>query len=128
MENQMKMMWMGLLVFTLLTVKGRGAEAAVTLREDGTSYTLANEHVTARISKRSGDLVSLTYRDQQLLGLSGHPGGYWSHTPGRGIPAASTMSIDPKNNGGTRAEVSIKGISDGKAVGAGPGGSVIADV
>src|SRR5437870_1158415 len=32
------------------------AEAPVTIAEDGTSFTLANGFVTARVSKRNGDL------------------------------------------------------------------------
>ncbi|HKI68268.1 MAG TPA: polysaccharide lyase family protein, partial [Verrucomicrobiae bacterium] len=38
------------------------------------------------------------------------------------------ITIDPKTNGGERGEVSIKGISNGRPMGSGPGGSVIADI
>ena len=55
-----------------------------------------------------------------------------STASGRMIPTAPTRSrkvtIDPKSNGGERAEVSMKGISGGKPMGAGPGGSFISDV
>jgi rhamnogalacturonan endolyase len=43
-------------------------------------------------------------------------------------PMIDLMTIDPTKNGGARAEVSMKGISGGKPMGAGPGGSFISDV
>ena len=104
------------------------ALAAVTLSDDSTAYTLANDHVTAKISKRSGDLMSLRFKDLELMGsASGHPAGYWSHSPTAGKPVAS-ITIDPKTNNGQRAEISIKGISGGAPMGQGPGGSTIADI
>jgi rhamnogalacturonan endolyase len=107
----------------------RAAEPApVTMVEDNANFTLANGHVTARISKRSGDLVSLKYKDLELMGSgSGHPAGYWSHTPTAGRPV-DLVTIDPKANGGARGEVSVKGISGGARQGQGPGGSAIADI
>src|SRR4051812_34396834 len=60
------------------------AAAAVTLSEDDASFTLANAAVTARISKQSGDLISLKYKGLELLeGGSGHPFGYCSHSPSK---------------------------------------------
>jgi rhamnogalacturonan endolyase len=102
--------------------------AGVTLTDDNATYTLANEHITAKVSKRSGDLMSLRYKDLELMGGgSGHPAGYWSHAPTAARPISS-ITIDPKINGGTRAEISVKGISGGARQGQGPGGSVIADI
>ena len=66
---------------------------AVTLTEDPASYTMANGIVTAKISKRSGDLTSLIYKGTELLASnSGHAGGYWSHdtTGGAGCDCALT--------------------------------------
>jgi rhamnogalacturonan endolyase len=105
----------------------RCAEPAVTLAEDTSNFTLANAHLTAVVSKRSGDLVSLKYKDLELLGRSGHAYGYWSHAPS-GPRAASSVTIDPRINGGRRAEVSVKAVSGGAAQGSGPGGSAIADL
>src|SRR5262245_58777486 len=52
----------------------------VTVKEDKTSFTLSNGIVTARVSKRSGDLTSLQYQGMEVLtDQSGHPGAYWSH-------------------------------------------------
>src|SRR5437762_3040136 len=48
------------------------AEPPVTLGEDGSSFTLANGSVTARIDKRSG-AFSLKYRGLNVIGR-----GYWS--------------------------------------------------
>ena len=103
--------------------------AAVTLEQTETTYVLANGIVTARVDKRSGDLVSLRYHSQEMLGAgSGHPYGYWSHTPTRGAKVTQTITVDPAQNGGERAEVSVKGIYQGTALGQGPGGSVAADI
>jgi rhamnogalacturonan endolyase len=104
------------------------AAAAVTVTDDNATYTLANERLTATISKRSGDLMSLRFKDLELMGSgSGHPAGYWSHAPTAGKPVAS-ITIDPKSNNGQRAEISVKGISGGGPMGQGPGGSTIADI
>jgi rhamnogalacturonan endolyase len=103
--------------------------AKVTVTEDASAYTLSNGIVTARIHKRSGDLLSLKYKDLELMGGgSGHPYGYWSHSPTRG--ATNSITISPAQNGGERAEVSIKGIYNGgnSAPRGGPGGSTACDL
>jgi len=110
------------------TPGGAGA-GPVRLMEDEGTFTLSNDRVTAKVSKRTGDLVSLRYKDMELLGGgSGHPYGYWSHTPGHGEQTATAVTIDPQGNDGGRAEVSVKGIANGKRLGSGPGGSTICDV
>jgi rhamnogalacturonan endolyase len=104
------------------------AALGVTVTEEGNYYTLANGIVTARVSKRSGDLVSLKYKDiETLSGGSGHAYGYWSHDAA-GKQVVDTITIDPKQNGGQRGEVSVKGISKGTAMGRGPGGSTVCDI
>jgi len=91
-------------------------------------FTLTNELIQARISKRSGDLTSLQFQGQEMLDTtSGRAWGYWSHDTVRG-ERSTQITIDPASNGGERAEVSIKGISNGSPMGSGPGGSVIADI
>ena len=135
--------------------------ASVTLTEDAATYTLANGIVTARVAKASGDLVSLRYKDLEMLatvltpdgepdlakdppganpnglnrGFTDHQYGFWSHDamgPRGTAPAIARVTIDPKSNGGARAEVSIKGISRGRKMGTGPGarpeGQFAADV
>ncbi len=107
---------------------GKRADPLVTVTEDATNFTLANGIVAARVSKRSGDLVSLRYRDLELLGAgSGHPYGYWSHAAS-GPNVVTAITINPSVNSGQRGEVSIKASSQGNALGNGPGGSAVADI
>ena len=105
------------------------AQTAVTVAEDEGSFTLANGIVTAQISKRSGDLLSLEFKKLELLDAeSGRQEGYWSHNTARAGKIIPRLTIDPKANGGSRGEISVKGISGGNPMGAGPGGGVIADI
>jgi rhamnogalacturonan endolyase len=104
------------------------ANAGVGISEDQDSFTLTNAFVTARVSKRSGDLTSLRFKGMEMLdGKSARGSAYWSHDVSRG-QRESRITIDPAANGGDRGEVSIKGISGGRPMGNGPGGSVIADI
>ncbi|HEX4350447.1 MAG TPA: polysaccharide lyase family protein [Verrucomicrobiae bacterium] len=100
---------------------------AVTVSEDDSSFTLDNGIVTTKVSKRSGDMTSLTYKNLEMLDAADRQAGYWEHNTARG-QAICTITIDPKANGGERGEVSVKGISNGMPMGSGPGGSVIADI
>jgi rhamnogalacturonan endolyase len=116
------------LAMSVIVPIARSAETPVTVIEDNSSYTLANASVVARVSKRSGDLVSLKYKDLELLAnTSGHPHAYWSHAA-TGSRVVTSITIHPKANGGERGEVSVKGISAGKPLGQGPGGSAVADI
>ena len=153
--------WASALALSLLTIgmgsrgaaQSKSAAGSVTLAEDGSAYTLSNGIVTARIDKKSGDLLSMRFKDTEMLatifGADGlpdttvdkpganlrggghrytdHQYGFWSHDTD-GPHTIDVITIDPKSNGGERAEVSIKGISDGKPMGAGPGGNFISDV
>ena len=102
--------------------------APVGLVEDENSFTLTNSFVAARVSKRSGDLISIQYKGLELLDNGSARGSaYWSHDVARSR-RSTRVTIDPANNDGERAEVSLKGISDGNPMGSGPGGSVIADI
>ena len=133
---------------------------AVTLKEDPETYTLDNGIVTAVVAKSSGDLVSLRYGGLEVLatlvgadgrpdllrdppgdnpnglnrGMTDHQYGFWSHDAmgPRGTGAAlARVTIDPRANGGLRAEVSVKGISHGRKMGTGPGargGEFISDI
>ena len=111
------------------------AGGAVTVTEDATTFTLSNGIVTAKVSKRNSDLISLVYKGTEVLFSepSGHPFGYWSHDVTRGVRIETKITIDPASNGGQRAEVSVKGYSDGtKKLDAGlraaAGGDVYADI
>src|SRR5262245_32040179 len=94
----------------------------VKVEEDKTTFTLSNGTVTARVSKRSGDLISLQYKGMEILtDQSGHAGAYWSHDTTGGKETVTRITIDPQSNGGERGEVSVKGISGGIKMGHGPG-------
>ena len=94
----------------------------VKVEEDKTTFTLSNGIVTARLSKRSGDLTSLQYQGTEILtDQSGHAGAYWSHDTTGGKETVARITIDPQSNGGQRGEVSVKGVSGGIKMGHGPG-------
>ena len=54
-------------VAVIFTARVAAAEPPVTVIEDGSTYTLANGIVTAKVAKRSGDLVSLRFKKLELL-------------------------------------------------------------
>ena len=101
--------------------------APVRIVADEASFTLDNGIVTARVAKRSGDLLSLKYKQLEMLDAAGRQGAYWSHNAARG-QQTTRVTIDPQTNGGERGEISVKGVANGNAMGSGPGGSVIADI
>ena len=94
------------------TLPAAAASPAVTLTEEGETFTLANGLLTAQVDKQLGVLVSLKYHGLELLaqGHRGSGGGYWSAV-GRGRPGsrhAAVVRINPGTNGGARAEVSCE--------------------
>jgi rhamnogalacturonan endolyase len=92
----------------------------VTVTDDGTSFILSNGYLTATINKKTGDMTSLKVYSLETQGyVSGHHAGYWEQNPNGAARMESKITIDPKTNGGKRAEVSIKGWSDGKNLNAG---------
>ena len=94
---------------------------AVTVTETAEGYTLANGMVTAKVAKRSAKLTSLVYDGIEILDRGRcNGGGYWSHVPA-GPQVVASITIDPKTNGGERAEVSIKGPAGGGMWAGGPG-------
>ena len=76
---------------------------AVGISEDQDSFTLTNGIVTARVSKRSGDLTSLKYKELEMLDAhSAHASGL---LVARCLPRASgrrESQLIPANNGGAR--------------------------
>ena len=124
----MKFLMPAIAMLALLFSTGAQAGPAVTISENDQTYTLANGLVTAQIAKRSGDLLSLKYRDLEMLDTrSSRQPAYWSHNAARGR-VETRITINPQANGGERGEVSVKGISGGNLMGSGPGGSVTADI
>lgn len=101
-------------LFLAATLLANGAPARVTVNESESNYTLDNGVITAVVNKCSGDLISLRYQNLELLtGGSGHPYGYWSHSPNRAMRLTNAITIHPESNRGARAEVSIKGFYTG---------------
>jgi len=122
----------------------------VTLKEDAETYTMDNGMIKVRISKVTGDLVSFRYKDMELFEanrpedfipektgdeppnnpnwrsptITGSQHGYWSHDV-MGVkgsaPSIPSVTINPANNGGAIAEISLKAISKGRKMGTGPG-------
>ena len=122
--------------FTAPVLSHAQTAGAVTVTEDETSFTLSNGLITAKVAKRSGDIISMVFKGTEMLyggADAGHPFGYWSHDVVRAQKVDTRITIDPRTNGGQRAEVSVKGWSNGKVkLGSGPGtgadGDVYADI
>jgi len=85
----------------------------VTVREDNDSFTLANGIVTAKIEKQTGSLVSLRYKDLELLGAGqGRSNGYWS-LPGTTLDFGKRRAAAIIQDSPGRATVSCKFVYDG---------------
>jgi rhamnogalacturonan endolyase len=112
----------------------------VTVTDDGSTYTMSNGYLTVKVNKVTGDLVSVKTPKTitpniELMGYqSGHHAGYWEQSPAKAARLEAGITIDPKNVNGERAEVAVKGYSDGKSIlganptAAGQGGGLIADL
>jgi rhamnogalacturonan endolyase len=103
------------------------SSAAVTVIDNGASWTLDNGIVKTTIRKGSGSMASLVYRGIQMMGGNG---GYWEQTPQDAPQLSNSITIDPAANGGARAEISIKGVTGGQTMlGRGtPGGGTYDDM
>jgi rhamnogalacturonan endolyase len=116
------------------------ADPPVTVTDDGSTYTMSNGYLTIKVSKRTGDLISVKTSKTvtpniELMGyLSGHHAGYWEQSPALAAREVASVTIDPATVNGARGEVSVKGYSDGKSIlgtnptAAGQGGGLIADL
>ena len=116
------------------------AAPPVTVTDDGPTYTMSNGYLTVKVNKKTGDLTSVktphtATPNIELMGyVSGHHAGYWEQSPALAPRREDKITIDPASNGGARAEVSVKGYSDGISIlgphptAAGQGGGLIADL
>ena len=130
----------GLVLCCVTVVPVLAASPQVTVTDDGPTYTMANGYVTVKVDKVTGDLVSVktpktVTPEIELMGfLSGHHAGYWEQSPALAARREAKITIDPAGVGGERAEVSVKGWSDGKSIlgqhptAAGQEGGLIADL
>jgi len=112
----------------------------VTVTDDGPTYTMSNGYLTVQVNKKTGDLTSVKTSKSvtpnvELMGyVSGHHAGYWEQSPALAAREVASITIDPATDNGARAEVSVKGYSDGKTIlgpnptAAGQGGGLIADL
>jgi len=134
--------FVALLMVTAVNVAAQKKAAAppVTVTDDGRIYTLSNGFITAKVNKRTADLISVKTTatvtpDVELMGyVSGHHAGYWEQSPALAAREVASITIDPATVHGERGEVSVKGYSDGKSIlgpnptAAGQGGGLIADL
>ncbi|HWB32530.1 MAG TPA: polysaccharide lyase family protein [Acidobacteriaceae bacterium] len=121
-------------------VSSSAPPVTITDSDGGATWTLSNGYLTIKVNKKTADLVSVQTPDTvtpnvELMGfVSGHHAGYWEQSPALAPRLKATITIDPKSNGGQRAEVSVKGFSDGQSIlgphptAAGQGGGLIADL
>jgi rhamnogalacturonan endolyase len=100
---------------------------AVTLTDNGSSWTLDNGIVKATITKNNAFMPSLIYHGMEMLAASG---GTWEHTPQGAPHLTNTVTIDPASDHGDRAEISVKGITDGTYMLSrnAPGGGTLCDM
>lgn len=128
----------------MISIAGADAQTTpdppVTITDDGSTYTVSNGYITARINKRTADLVSLKTSKTntpniELMGfVSGHHAGYWEQSPALAAREVTSITVDPATINGERGEVSVKGYSDGKSIlgtnptAAGQAGGLIADL
>jgi len=104
-------------------------DTAVKLSKEHNSYILQNAYVTAEVDRTTGDLKSLKYGSQEMMGFtSGHHAGYWEQNPSGAAELTDGVSIDPAANSGDRAEIYIRGKADGKSILRGPGSGMIVDL
>jgi rhamnogalacturonan endolyase len=99
---------------------------AVTVTDNGRTWTLDNGIVRATINKRGGNMSALVFHGINTMG----GGGYWEQTPQDAPELTQSVTIDPAKNGGARAEVAVKGVTGGTAMltpGA-PGGGTRCDI
>ncbi len=122
-----KILWS--VLFGLFAVSVNSAQdKPVTIQETAETFLLENGFFEAVISKKTGNLMSAKYLGQNLLTESRNTGAaMWSHDT-TSPNTITQITIDPAKNNGERGEISIKGISGGRPMGNGPGGSFIADI
>ncbi len=106
---------------------------AVSVTDNGRSWTLNNGIVKAVIDKRNGAMDSLVYKGIDTMGHEQGQSGYWEQDPSAAAASGGltdSVTIDPAKNDGERAEVSVKGVTGGRfqlTPGA-PGGGTYCDM
>jgi rhamnogalacturonan endolyase len=123
--------WLRLFFILALVVPAAAIndDRPVSIRENAETFIMDNGLVETTVSKQSGSLVSVKYLGKELLagGRGSGVSAMWSHDA-TSPEMIRRITLDPATNGGARGELSIKGISSGRPMGNGPGGSFIADI
>src|SRR5581483_1386423 len=88
--------------FARLNAQPAPPATAVTVSDNGTSWTLDNGIIKATVAKDTGSMPSLLYRGMEMLKASG---GTWEHNPLGAPSVTNRITIDPATTGGARAEV-----------------------
>jgi len=106
------------------------ADAAVTVTDNGRTWTLDNGLVKAVVNKRNGSLESLFYNRFDTMGHDQGNAGVWEEDPSLAPDLKQTVTIDPAQNGGARAEVSVAGKTGGTVMltPSAPGGGTYCDI
>jgi len=101
----------------------------VTVTDNGNSWILDNGIIKITVLKSSGKLTSLIFKSREMLGRSSEG---WEQYPAAASTVGGltdTVTIDPSKNGGERAEVSVKGVTNGQVqLGSGVGGGTYCDL
>ena len=105
----------------------------VTVTDNGGTWTLDNGIVKAVIDKRNGAMDSLFYKGMDTMGHEQGQPGYWEQDPSAAASVGgltNSITIDPSQNGGERAEVSVKGVTGGQVqlTAGAPGGGTYCDM
>ena len=103
------------------------AQQQVQAAKQGDFYILQNAYVTATVSRFTGDLVSLKYNGLEMMD-SARNHGYWEQNPSRADNLTDGISIDPATNGGSRAEVFVRGKANGKTLAGTSSGGMVCDL
>ena len=106
------------------------ATAPVTVTDNGRTWTLDNGLVKAVVNKRNGSLESLFYNGFDTMGHDQGNPGVWEEDPSLAPDLKQSVTIDPAQNGGARAEVSVAGKTGGTVMltPSAPGGGTYCDI
>jgi len=81
--------------------------APVTVTDNGNTWTMDNGIIKVTIIKANGNMQTIVFHGLDIVGRSE----YWERVPSGQV--TPSLTIDPANNGGLRAEVAVKGV-DGR--------------
>lgn len=89
------------------------AGGGVSITDDADTATLANGALSVRIKKSNGNVISVRYRDLDMLSRGGAYWNVYGSEPGKkpaqnkGSPATYSVTQDPAKNGGAIGEITL---------------------